>query len=316
MVSGISTKDLLKARRSAERKRASVACVRCKAAKTKCSDYRPCKKCTYSNMAGGCVDEGFSTPHPADTMSSNSLSDASVHGSGPFVVQAGFPTDRVSTMSTTSGFHTCPAPAFGAEIPHLYSAGSLFSWLASSSDYPTAGTAELKNTRNGNLQGDSSQEPTRYSQLMLGPHVSTVTNLLANSVLSPPTPDSPLPNMPLDFPQMPRSYPEPNHLLSLQMLHISDHNPRHRTTWPFPPIFPPPMPLLLGQVLAAPQTPQPTVAQLNFGSTMAGIQRLATPYIDPSLLLALLPVGAAPHQHRWLSPIGEGLAPLPSPPRR
>ena len=50
----VSSKDIQKARRLAKRTRAAVACVRCKWAKVKCNDYRPCKQCTDSvNL---CVD--------------------------------------------------------------------------------------------------------------------------------------------------------------------------------------------------------------------------------------------------------------------
>jgi hypothetical protein len=52
---GVSSRDLQKARRIAKRRRASVACNRCKAAKTKCSDYRPCKQCSMSKAAQSCV---------------------------------------------------------------------------------------------------------------------------------------------------------------------------------------------------------------------------------------------------------------------
>ena len=45
---GVSSKDIQKARQTAKRNRTSIACVRCKLAKIKCSDYRPCKQCTDS----------------------------------------------------------------------------------------------------------------------------------------------------------------------------------------------------------------------------------------------------------------------------
>ena len=44
-MSFVSSKDIQKARQSAKRARASAACFRCKTAKVKCSDYRPCKRC-------------------------------------------------------------------------------------------------------------------------------------------------------------------------------------------------------------------------------------------------------------------------------
>ncbi len=46
----VSSKDLLKARQMAKRKRTSVACSRCKMAKSKCTEYRPCKRCVDSRV--------------------------------------------------------------------------------------------------------------------------------------------------------------------------------------------------------------------------------------------------------------------------
>jgi hypothetical protein len=50
----VSTKDLIRARRLAARRRAAVACARCKASKLRCTDNRPCKKCAHSNFE--CVE--------------------------------------------------------------------------------------------------------------------------------------------------------------------------------------------------------------------------------------------------------------------
>ncbi len=47
---GVSTKDLIRVRRLATRRRAAAACMRCKSAKIKCADNRPCKKCAESNL--------------------------------------------------------------------------------------------------------------------------------------------------------------------------------------------------------------------------------------------------------------------------
>ena len=89
MTIGISSKDLQKVRRNAERKRTSVACARCKMGKSKCSDYRPCKKCKLSNLAGGCVDVVLSMPQSADTLSSSAPSDPEWSKDiTPFVEQA------------------------------------------------------------------------------------------------------------------------------------------------------------------------------------------------------------------------------------
>ena len=42
----VASKDLLKARQIAKRNRAAKACAPCKTAKSKCSDYQPCKRCS------------------------------------------------------------------------------------------------------------------------------------------------------------------------------------------------------------------------------------------------------------------------------
>jgi hypothetical protein len=74
MISGISSKDVQKARQSAKRKRTSVACSPCKAAKTKCSDYRPCQRCTKSGAEAGCVDDNeMSAKSRASLMSPGAL---------------------------------------------------------------------------------------------------------------------------------------------------------------------------------------------------------------------------------------------------
>ena len=52
---GVSSRDIQKARQNAKRTRSNKACARCKASKIKCSDYRPCKNCAYSNNRNGCL---------------------------------------------------------------------------------------------------------------------------------------------------------------------------------------------------------------------------------------------------------------------
>ena len=52
----VSSKDIQDARRSAKRTRALSACMRCKRAKIKCSDFRPCKGCTDAQIGPSCRD--------------------------------------------------------------------------------------------------------------------------------------------------------------------------------------------------------------------------------------------------------------------
>ena len=49
---------LIKARRIATRRRAKAACLRCKARKSKCSDFRPCTRCSQERR-GDCIENGL-----------------------------------------------------------------------------------------------------------------------------------------------------------------------------------------------------------------------------------------------------------------
>jgi hypothetical protein len=53
---GVSSDDIQKARQRAKRTRVTAACTRCKSAKIRCSDYRPCKHCVGSNKGDECVE--------------------------------------------------------------------------------------------------------------------------------------------------------------------------------------------------------------------------------------------------------------------
>ena len=57
----VSSKDIQDARRSAKRTRALSACMRCKRAKIKCSDFRPCKGCTDAQIGASCRDTTTTT---------------------------------------------------------------------------------------------------------------------------------------------------------------------------------------------------------------------------------------------------------------
>ena len=56
-VSMSSSDALQEIRRNAKRSRVSAACVPCKSARTRCSDYRPCKRCSNTGKGGYCVDQ-------------------------------------------------------------------------------------------------------------------------------------------------------------------------------------------------------------------------------------------------------------------
>ena len=52
----------------AKRNRAAIACARCKESKTKCSDFRPCKQCTKSNIICREIDSQPPNLAPDNTM--------------------------------------------------------------------------------------------------------------------------------------------------------------------------------------------------------------------------------------------------------
>mmetsp|Transcript_42450 Transcript_42450/g.88785 ORF Transcript_42450/g.88785 Transcript_42450/m.88785 type:complete len:315 (-) Transcript_42450:249-1193(-) len=258
MTIGISTKDLQKARRNAERKRTSVACARCKVGKTKCSDYRPCKNCKYSKVIGLCVNGDFSSPQLADTWSSSASSDARVHElsmeSTPSVTQARF---SPSQANTASDFCSLPGPAFGIEFSVSFSAGSTSYPPASgdSCEFSTAWKANLNNVpRNSNESSNSSQEPLRSDRPI---HASETAGLLANVMHYPSMYDSPPTS---DGPRLIGSHPETSLFLSQMQQYTPD--PHHGTAPTFPPAFLPTIPLSL----TAPQTLlPPAVAALVLG---------------------------------------------------
>ena len=55
MQNTVCSKDIQLARRNAKRNRAATACARCKSAKVKCSDYRPCKNCAETEYSDFCL---------------------------------------------------------------------------------------------------------------------------------------------------------------------------------------------------------------------------------------------------------------------
>ena len=70
-MSEVSSDEIQKARRVALRGRSAKACTPCKDAKAKCSDYRPCGRCTRQNQEALCIDEAcifLIYPHKIDLL--------------------------------------------------------------------------------------------------------------------------------------------------------------------------------------------------------------------------------------------------------
>jgi hypothetical protein len=302
MISGISTKDLQKARRNAERKRASVACARCKAGKTKCSDYRPCKKCKSSNVADGCVTGEISFPFPwLSSVSSDANSHAWSMESTSRLMEARFLTSR-----TAFDFHIHQESAL-KKFSNSRSLTSRPKAEGSNRDFSIAGAAEKLNTAiHSNEPDDLLHEASQSDLPKLGTNISKFNSLLSNSVQAAST--QALQSVDSGFLPTIHSYPGPN---CFQTQRQNTRDPSHGSTWTYPPIFPSPFPLLLMQQRFF----LPPVAALAIGSAEAAAPRLTAPSIDASLLLALRDrlqtTGAAPHSHR-LAPPPPNL-PLPPP---
>jgi hypothetical protein len=65
-VMGVFSKEIQKARQMAKRNRSAVACARCKKAKSKCSDSRPCKHCV--NLKVPCDEPSNLFPSKSSSM--------------------------------------------------------------------------------------------------------------------------------------------------------------------------------------------------------------------------------------------------------
>ena len=89
----------------AKRSRTAVACARCKAAKIKCSDYRPCKLCVNSN----CRCEEASNPKSASNTS--------------ILPQSGEPDKIEKAPSYVKGNHNVPSyfASYGEANPYTSS---------------------------------------------------------------------------------------------------------------------------------------------------------------------------------------------------
>jgi hypothetical protein len=297
---GISSKDLLKARRNAERKRTSVACARCKAGKVKCSDYRPCKHCKYSNKTSTCVDEAISIQQKQSGTLSNTPPDANAYErfmQGKLLLTRSS-CDRVS--QAYQYFDRPTAPGIRNDFSdHISSvrANSYSPAPRPTNNFLPAGTSEQNyNSRNSNESGYSSQKTPRLnahtcmpksSEMYVNPvHItsSSTQRLLSGIPRIFRTHQSNPERTSLQLNSQPSQYTsDPYHGIAL--LPIVPTSSPQMLSWTFQPIFTPTVPLLR----MAPQTIIPPVAALIFGLAAAipPHRHLETPCIDNSLLLAL-----------------------------
>ena len=211
----------------AKRSRTAVACVRCKAAKSKCSDYRPCKQCVNSNSR--CMEAS----------ESKSVSNTSIlpHNGEPDKIEKALLFVKASQYSK--------GPSYGEANPHTSS------YVRESS----------QNSMDGPL---SSYLPTQiaFNPLVHFSVQASIPSPAASSFSRYPTTDAQFPQHPplAPPPSMHRSTLPPMSLLppALSTLLLSsacDEGFRHFRALPMLPMAPP-QPLALEMLLALTAAPR------------------------------------------------------------
>jgi hypothetical protein len=153
----------MKARRNAERKRTSVACARCKVGKTKCSDYRPCKKCKQINAGGACVNEEFSVSIPNSSEIFSNLASTDKYElcqeNSNLGLQTRFSPDR---SGNSNDFYSRERSMFRIELAAPQAAEYAVFSPANSVQVLSASNAKPSSTATGFLQTISSSESSRH----------------------------------------------------------------------------------------------------------------------------------------------------------
>ncbi len=93
---------LLTARRMAQRSRAPAACLRCKAKKVRCSDYRPCARCSKATPPCMCKDALRLSPSAIADEIRKKQFDASLMPS------------RIQSPNVLAGFDSMPCSGYDA----------------------------------------------------------------------------------------------------------------------------------------------------------------------------------------------------------
>ena len=217
----VFSKQIQKARQMAKRSRTAVACVRCKAAKSKCSDYRPCKQCLNSNSR--CTEAS----------ESKSASNTSI------LPQSG-EQDKIEKVPLyVKANHNVPscgdtAASYGEANPHTSSYlreamqdsmdGPLSSYLPTQIAFNSLGHYSVQASISSTGAGSFSQYPTTDAQFLhcpsFAPHPSMFPSTLPPMSFLPPAVSTLLLRSASDegfraLPMMPMAPPQP---LALEIL--------------------------------------------------------------------------------------------------
>ena len=230
----VSSKQIQKARQMAKRSRTAVACVRCKAAKSKCSDYRPCKQCVNSNSR--CTEAS----------ESKSVSNTSI------LPQNGEPDKIEKALLFVKASHYSKGPSYGDTV-------------ASYGGANTHTSSYVREAPQNSMDGPlSSYLPTQiaFNPLVHFSVQASISSPAASSFSRYPTTDAQFPQHPplAPPPSMHRSTLPPMSLLppALSTLLLSsacDEGFRHFRALPMLPMAPP-QPLALEMLLALTAAPR------------------------------------------------------------
>ena len=130
----------MKPRRFDPRQRALASCLSCKAKKTRCSDFRPCARCSYSGLKN-CVDGYAKQP----SKSSSSLDDA------PSETTAGYPVFKAISRFTSRLLRE-PQPHIMTDIPTMCSSNPSFATVVSASVLDSQANASASSRSAGSVQ--------------------------------------------------------------------------------------------------------------------------------------------------------------------
>ena len=90
---------LLRARRMAQRSRASTACIRCKSNKVRCSDYRPCSRCRKAGATSTCMDLQSAVQHSPSASPTQTCKKISAASMIPGIIQSPSVNDSFDRLS-------------------------------------------------------------------------------------------------------------------------------------------------------------------------------------------------------------------------
>jgi hypothetical protein len=173
-----SSKDIQKARQSAKRTRAAVACTRCKIQKLKCSDYRPCKRClgsicgencTNGPMTAGCT---VASKHQVQNSGTSHQKGFAFHSADPQMRALPWPNTEYEIPYLYIGNHHRPSATYDSSVaqPGVESRDQQYEFFKLTTAYGV-GSPSINFNASGMLQRQARLSQTeananRYGQIV------------------------------------------------------------------------------------------------------------------------------------------------------